>query len=87
MVFSKYIAAIYRLFPMYLSTVSVLIALVGTLAIITMDLSVTSVWTTNTGHLVNGFWSIQKIKAFHLGEIIAITCLWLPVFMSSRRKW
>jgi hypothetical protein len=81
---SKYRASIYKLFPMYVSTVAVLLGVVGTLAIITMDLSVHTIWAKEQGYLINGFWSFPKIRAFHLGEIIAIICIWLQVLRSGK---
>ena len=64
-----------------LTIMSVLLGVIVTLSVITMDLSVFNSWAYYRSFIENGFWTVSGIKAFHLGEMIAISCTWIQVFL------
>ena len=64
---------------------AILLGLIGTLCLVFIDLSVFTTWGDNNGSLMNGFWSISKLKAYHLSFWVVLVVLWILVFMSGRK--
>jgi len=64
---------------------AILLGLIGTFALVFIDLSVFNTWNTNYGVLGNGFWSISSMKAFHISFWVNLLVIWILVFMSGKK--